>query len=90
MASLLSPQDIKYQVSHIQESKTLGIVVGSSILISLATIAVVLRLWARKIRNSEHHGSVLAWDDHFVVIALLFAWSMFACIIYSRLSTLPL
>ena len=84
MATLLNPQEIKYEAAHLQDSKTQGIVAGSSILISVATVAVILRLWARKIRTSEYHGLAWASDDYLVLVALLFAWAMFGAIIYSQ------
>lgn len=54
-----------------------ALVAGSIILIVVASIAVVLRLLARRLKK-------LAWaaDDYFVVVALLFAYGMFVSLLY--------
>ena len=85
MASILTAQEIRYQAAHLKDSRTEGIVAGSSVLIAVATVSVVLRLWARKVRTASFPASAWAVDDLLVVIALLLAWAMFACVIYSEI-----
>ena len=85
MAELLTPEQIRYQTEHWHESKSEGLRLAASILISFATIAVVLRLWARKLKLLKHRESIYGADDYMIVVALLFAWGLFGLLVYSMI-----
>lgn len=62
----LSPAAIKYQLLHAQDDRSHEGVVSAMVLASLATVAVILRLWARKIM-----GAKLKLDDYLIIAALV-------------------
>ena len=66
MSSLLSPAEIKYELAHIHDNRASNIVISSVICISLATIAVILRLFARRLSKAK----ILA-DDYMMIFALV-------------------
>lgn len=63
---MLSPAEIKYELAHIRDNRASNIVVSSVICISLATIAVMLRLLARRLSKAK----ILA-DDYMMIFALV-------------------
>ncbi|KAI9753411.1 MAG: hypothetical protein M4579_005183 [Chaenotheca gracillima] len=69
----LSPEATKYQLAHIQDDRGPGFVVSVSIVVSLATVAVIGRLAARLVTKVG-----FGLDDYSIVVALLIAWGMFA------------
>ncbi|KAI4127061.1 MAG: hypothetical protein LQ347_004750 [Umbilicaria vellea] len=79
MAGEIAPQEqeIVYETIHFRDNKGPAIVGGSILLIVFATIAVVLRLVARRIKRT-------AWgaDDYTIVVSLTFAYGMFISIMY--------
>lgn len=66
MAGEITPQEIVYETIHFRDDKGPAIVGGSILLIVFATIAVVLRLVARRIKRT-------AWgaDDYTIVLSLV-------------------
>lgn len=68
MAGEIAPQEqeIVYETIHFRDNKGPAIVGGSILLIVFATIAVVLRLVARRIKRT-------AWgaDDYTIVVSLV-------------------
>ena len=66
MPSPLPPAEIKYELAHIRDDRASNIVVSSVICISLATIAVMLRLLARRLSKAK----ILA-DDYMMIFALV-------------------
>ncbi len=66
MPSSLSPAEIKYELAHIHESRAPNIVISSTICISLAITAVILRLLARRLSKVK----ILA-DDYMILFALV-------------------
>lgn len=66
MIMALMPQEIVYETIHFRDDKSPAIVGGSILLIVVATIAVVLRLVARRIKRT-------AWgaDDYTIVLSLV-------------------
>ncbi len=66
MPSSLSPAEIKYELAHIHESRAPNIVISSTICISLAITAVILRLLARRLSKVK----ILA-DDYMMIFALV-------------------
>lgn len=64
---------------HAQDNPNRGpaILAGSIILIAAASIAVILRLGARRLKK-------LCWatDDYLAVVALVFAYAMFTSILF--------
>ena len=66
MASGFTPQEIAYETAHYQDNKGPAITGGSILLIIVATVAVFLRLLARRIKKT-------AWgsDDVMIVVALV-------------------
>ena len=66
MPSPLSPAEINYELAHSNDNRASNIVVSSVICISLATIAVMLRLLARRLSKAK----ILA-DDYMMIFALV-------------------
>lgn len=66
MAAGITPEEIEYETAHFGDDKGPAIVGGGIALIVLATIAVVLRLVARKIKRTP-------WgpDDYTIVLSLV-------------------
>ena len=66
MPNPLSPAEIKYELAHIHDNRASNIVVSSIICISSATVAVLLRLLARRLSKVK----ILA-DDYMMIFALV-------------------
>ena len=66
MPNPLSPAEIKYELAYIRDDRASNIVVSCVICISLATIAVTLRLLARRLSKAK----ILA-DDYMMIFALV-------------------
>lgn len=66
MPSPLSPSEIKYELAHSHDNRASNITVSSIICISLATLAVMLRLLARRLSKVK----ILA-DDYMMIFALV-------------------
>ena len=66
MASTFSPEEVAYERAHWNEDKGPAMIAGGIVLIGFATVAVILRLMARKMKR-------LPWmaDDYFIVAALV-------------------
>ena len=66
MAAGITPQETGYETLHFRDDKGPAIVAGSILLIVFATIAVVCRLAARRIKRT-------AWgaDDYTIVLSLV-------------------
>lgn len=61
-----SLEEIEYQQLHYHDDKAPGLIAGSILLITLATIMVVLRLVARR-----KTAQLLQADDYSIVVALV-------------------
>ena len=61
-----SPAEIQYELAHIHDNRAPSIVASSVICIALATIAVILRLLARRLGKVK----ILA-DDYMMVFTLV-------------------
>ena len=73
----LPPAEMQYQTDHINENRTPGFIASVSVVCSLATIAVGLRLTARAWTKVG-----MGMDDYLICIALLIVWGMFVGNIY--------
>ncbi|KAI9679254.1 MAG: hypothetical protein M1817_005273 [Caeruleum heppii] len=68
----LSQEAIDYQLAHIHEDRTPAFIASVSVVVTLATIGVFLRVAARLWTKVG-----LAADDYTILVALLMAWGMF-------------
>lgn len=66
MPSPLSPTEIKYELSHIHDTRAPNIIVSAAICIFLAMTAVLLRLLARHLSKSK-----ILSDDYMMIFALV-------------------
>ena len=66
MPTSLSPTEIEYELAHIHDNRSPDIVISAAICISLAIIAVALRLFARRLSKVK----ILA-DDYTTICALV-------------------
>ena len=64
--SALSPSDIAYQKSHIQDDQRPGMIACYTICLVIMYTAVLLRYTSRRIA-----GTNLGWDDGWILIALV-------------------
>ena len=62
----LPPAELAYQEAHIHEDRSLGLTIAYVIAIVIATVAVALRVVARRISNAA-----LKADDITIVLALV-------------------
>lgn len=62
-----TPEELQYQYEHYDESYVPQVRVSMSICIALATVAVVLRVIARRMNNAA-----LGHDDRVIVFALVY------------------
>ena len=69
----LPPKELAFQKAHINDSRQTEIIAVNMVLIALAAVAVVLRLYSRKICHLRW-----LWDDYLIVAALFFATGL-AC-----------
>ncbi|KAG7007105.1 calcium-transporting ATpase [Physcia stellaris] len=65
-----SPEQIEYQLEHYNDSYVNEIHISMSICLALATVAVILRILARRMNKAS-----LGKDDHMIFVALFFAAS---------------
>ena len=77
MTVLFTDEQFRYQQEHYHENRTPYYVAGSIVLIVVATLSVILRFTARKIRKVA-----LAVDDYILVVALIFAYGLFISTLY--------
>ena len=77
MEKLFTPAQARYQHEHYNDNRTPSLVAGSIILILFATVAVILRLCARRSRNVA-----LAADDYALVASLALAYGLFISMLY--------
>ena len=65
------PEEIKYQLAHIHDDRSQGFITSVAIVTALATVAVTLRLLARR-------WTKVGWaaDDYTIMIAVIMAWGM--------------
>ena len=61
-----SPEEIEYQLEHYNDSYVNEIHVSMSICLALATVAVILRVLARRMNKAS-----LGKDDHMIFVALV-------------------
>lgn len=66
MASRTALEEFEYQQLHYHDDKAPAIIAGSILLITFATIIVVLRLVARRINAASWQA-----DDYSIVVALV-------------------
>ena len=67
----ISPEEIAYQQAHYQDDKTHAIVLGSILLITMASIAVIMRLLSRKIQMQKVKSVPWGADDGMIIVALV-------------------
>ena len=77
----IDPKELKYQLAHIKDDRSTEGLVTAMVLVSLATIAVILRLWSRKLV-----GMKLKLDDYLIMVALVSHGSRFSQSLIGRLS----
>ena len=65
------PEEIKYQLAHIHDNRSQGFITSVAIVTTLATVAVILRLLARR-------WTKVGWaaDDYTIMVAVIMAWGM--------------
>ncbi|KAL8795742.1 MAG: hypothetical protein Q9195_001793 [Heterodermia aff. obscurata] len=63
-----SPEEIQYQIEHWDESYVGEMHISMSICLALATVAVILRVLARRMSKAS-----IGKDDHMIFVALFFA-----------------
>ena len=61
----LSPEEIQWQLAHVNEDRAGDVIVSHVVLISLAVVAVVLRFISRRIKVGLHE------DDWMILFALV-------------------
>lgn len=61
-----TPEDIQYQLEHHNDSFVDEVLVSMSICLALATIAVILRVVARRMSKAS-----IGKDDHMIFVALV-------------------
>lgn len=61
-----TPADVEYQEAHIHESRQHEVVASNVAVLTLATVAVILRLVARRITKAP-----LQKDDYTIIVALV-------------------
>lgn len=61
-----SPEQIEYQLEHYNDSYVNEIHISMSICLALATVAVILRILARRMNKAS-----LGKDDHMIFVALV-------------------
>jgi nitrate reductase gamma subunit len=66
----ISVDDIAYQLANYDDDRSQEIVVVTMVMAGLATLAVLLRLWARKLIAAK-----LKTDDYLIIVGLLFTIS---------------
>ena len=66
----ISVDDISYQLAHYDDDRSQEIVVVTMVMAGLATLAVLLRLWARKLIAAKWMA-----DDYLIIVGLLFTIS---------------
>ena len=65
-AAYLTPEQLQYQIEHINDDRSTEIIASCVIVAFLATGAVVLRVACRR-----HMKLPLSWDDHTIIAALV-------------------
>ena len=65
------PEEIKYQLAHIHDDRSQGFITSVAIVTTLATVAVILRVLARR-------WTKVGWaaDDYTIMMAVIMAWGM--------------
>ena len=58
--------NIHYQLTHLQDSRGWEVITLNVVMVTLSTIAVVLRLVARRVVSVP-----LSWDDFLIIFALV-------------------
>ena len=71
MASYIAPAELAYELAHYEDDRAPAIIGGSVALIAVASIAVVLRLLARKMKTRNSKKLQWAMDDYMIVAALV-------------------
>jgi len=66
MPSPLPPAEIEYELAHINQNRGPDMIVSSVICIALASVAVFLRFFARRLSRTQ-----LWFDDYMMVLALV-------------------
>jgi len=66
MPSPLMPAEIQYEIAHVHDDRGPDMVVSNVICISLACVAVLLRLIARRLSKAK-----IWFDDYMIVVALV-------------------
>lgn len=66
MPSPLSPTEIEYELAHIHDNRGPDMIVSTVICIALASVAVVLRFYARRLSKAQ-----LWFDDYMMIVALV-------------------
>lgn len=70
---LPTEQDIQYQLQHIHESRQHEVVASITTVLTLASIAVILRLVARRLTKAP-----LQKDDYMILAALVWTFLLYA------------
>lgn len=81
----LTPKEMAYQKAHLNETRGPVVIGVTAMLITLDTVFVALRIWARRIRKLG-----LWWDDWLIIMALILAWGGAIECWMSKLSTLSI
>ncbi|KAL8919518.1 MAG: hypothetical protein Q9208_006710 [Pyrenodesmia sp. 3 TL-2023] len=76
-STVLSPEDIMYQMKNINDNRGPEIVVATVILAVLATLAVILRFACRRLTKLA-----VSWDDYLIVVGLVFTLALCFCQAY--------
>ena len=66
MPSPLSPAEIQYEVANIHDNRAPDLVVSTTVCLSLACVAVSLRLIARRLSKAK-----VWFDDYMIIVALV-------------------
>ena len=62
----VSVNEFQSQLANVNANKQPQMVIASSVFIALSTIAVILRIWSRRIQALR-----LGWDDYLIVLSLV-------------------
>lgn len=62
----MDPASVEYQHAHAYENKTPSFIASVSVVVTLATIGVALRLLARRLTTAK-----LGADDYVIILALV-------------------
>ena len=77
---VITPESLAHQKLHYYENRTPAVIGGSTLLISLASTAVFLRLLSRRIASAPWRA-----DDYSIIVALIFAYGLFVTLMLGKL-----